>query len=355
MKENCLIFALTSLMFFSCKNDSNILVNVHEVDFLNKTGGVIEGKKVMSVLGAKGLVVYDTLIMVTTNNPEGQLQVYRCGDLKYLGSFCKQGRARNELLKASTVTEQAYYKDNHLIQIVYDVPTTMCEVDVTASIQSGHTVVISSRECLSTRGNEIMLLGDDYNNRLEFELNKYGVEEITGVPSRYTLYKNGKKKNLRFFKKIMKVEDEEQRELPYQGSLYKHPLKNLIVQSFANMDYLLYMNFEADSCFAVHQKGSLTFTDRYVDEMPMPLHFSDGATSNNYIMFLYRQGYYTQKTTAGEWFPEVLIFDWNGNYISGFKTDRFIHYIEYDEINHALYGINNDDEIYVYDLSTILS
>ena len=71
-------------------------------------------------------------------------------------------------------------------------------------------------------------------------------------------------------------------------------------------------------------------------------------------MFLYRQGEYTQKTTAGDWYPELLVFDWNGNYITGFKMDRKISSIEYDEIHKVLYGINGDEELYAYDMGNFL-
>ena len=51
---------------------------------------------------------------------------------------------------------------------------------------------------------------------------------------------------------------------------------------------------------------------------------------------------------------EVLIFDWDGNYISGFKLDRQLSRIEYDEINHTLFGLDSNETIYAYDLEGIL-
>ena len=71
-------------------------------------------------------------------------------------------------------------------------------------------------------------------------------------------------------------------------------------------------------------------------------------------MFLYRQGDYTQKTTTGDWYPELLVFDWDGNYITGFKMDMRLRMIEYDEIHSVLYGLNNDEELYAYDMGTLM-
>ena len=153
-------------MFVSCNIDTNILTEIRDVDYLNKTADVIEGKNVLDVMGAKGLVVYDTLIMVTTNNPNGQLQVYSVNSYNHLGSFCQKGRAGNEIIDISTVTEQAFNRDGHIIQIVFDRPNTMHEIDITASIDKQNTIVSDSRECLPIRGNEVVILGTDYSNRL---------------------------------------------------------------------------------------------------------------------------------------------------------------------------------------------
>lgn len=355
MKQNLILFILSLLLTISCKQDPNIQVNVHEVDFLNKTGDVMEGKLVKSeILGATSIILYDTLIMVVTDNPEGQLQVFSSNTLEHLGSFCKKGRARNEMLQAMCVTEQVYYRNGHLILAMLDAPSTFKEVDITASLQSGNTEIISSHECLSMGDGEFMLLGNDYNYRYEFERNTFGVEEITGIPTGYTVYKDGKKRKLKFFKALMDTESPN-KTFPYLGSLYKHPQRNLVVQSFQNMDYLLFMDFDADKYFAIHQQGSLTFNDTYVhSKSKMPPHFTDGASSSKYLMFLYRQGEYTQQTTFDDWYPELLVFDWDGNYITGFKMDRKINSIEYDKIHKVLYGMNGDEELYAYDMGKII-
>ena len=142
-----ILVVLISLFTMSCNRDPNIQVDVREVDFLNKTGNVIEGKLVKSeILGSTDIIVFDTLLMVTTSNPEGQLQVFSLNTLEHLGSFCKQGRARNEMFKVIAISEQVYYKNGHVILVLFDPPSTLKEVNVTASIQNGKTEIINSLE-----------------------------------------------------------------------------------------------------------------------------------------------------------------------------------------------------------------
>lgn len=357
MKKILYCLTVVSLFLISCKRDSDITAVVHEIDYKNKTQDVISGRFIDEIVGASNIVVFDTLIMVHTLNPDGQLLVYSSNTLELLGSFCKKGRAKNEFIRASVATEQAYYRNGHVILVVFDVPDTFKEVDITESIKKGVTVVVSTEQCSSMANSEMMVLGNNYASRYEFVRNIYDgdeySEDITKVPTRYSVYKNGKKKDLKFFRKIMNS-DVQNKTLPYIGSLYKHPERNLVVQSFQRMDYLLFMDFDRNDFFAIHQTGSLSFKDnfKYKEDSNTALFFTDGASSSDYLMILYRQGDYTLKETAGNWLPELLVFDWDGNYITGFKLDRKVRSIEYDEKHKVLYALGGPtwESLYAYDL-----
>ena len=119
------------------------------------------------------------------------------------------------------------------------------------------------------------------------------------------------------------------------GHLQKHPKHNLVIKKFTHLDYLLFMDLDKNHFYAIHQKGALTFSDTYMDEAPWALHFTDGAASEKYFMVVYRNGEYAHKTMDGDYHvPEVLIFDWSGKYINGFKLDRFVTNIEYGDYNY---------------------
>ena len=52
--------------------------------------------------------------------------------------------------------------------------------------------------------------------------------------------------------------------------------------------------------------------------------------------------------------PEVLIFFFFCKYINGFKLDRFVTNIEYDETKNVLYALDYKEQLYAYDLSGLL-
>ena len=71
----------------SCNNIPELLVDIHEVDFLNNTGDVIKGEFVGEIIGAKDFVLSDSLLIFSTGNPDGQIQVYSVNSLNNIGLF----------------------------------------------------------------------------------------------------------------------------------------------------------------------------------------------------------------------------------------------------------------------------
>ena len=356
MRRSLVLFAITLLWFASCKKSGVLCVPTHEVDYLNNTADIREGRLVMEIMGVQNIIVFDTLIMAETNNPDGQLEVYSSNTLKHLGTFCQRGRARNEFFNTWCSTEQCYYRNGHIIlamfdvnaEVISDIVYTLKEVDITESLLRGSTVVLNADECLSKGEN--LVLGNDFDSRFVFEMNTY--DDQTHLLPRYIVVSNGDSVDLKIFNNPMKTLAENKKSW-YSGNITKHPSRNLVVQSFDRMDYLLYMDLDAGRYFMVHQKGALTFDDTYVGnpDMYQIVRFTEAAASSEYLMYLYRHGDYTLSTSHDEFYPELLVFDWDGNYISGFKTNHSITAIEYDEIHKVLYALDRTNEtLYAYDM-----
>lgn len=355
--KKCFYLIVVTLLSVSCRNQgSKLLLDVIEVDYLNRSESVIHGSLVpQEFIGANTFTLFDTLLMVMSNNPAGLLSVYSTNTLSHLGTFCQKGRARNEFQSdVSFCCRQAYIKDGHVILPLAEYPNTLKLVDVTASIENGGTMVTDVMECLSMDDGIFVILDDDYANRYEFWEYVPMSEQDDKVPTKYYLYRDNNKKELIFFNELMKSESKNTI-LPYLGNLYKHPYKNKVVQSFERLDYLLYMDFDKENYFAVHQKGSLSFDDTFPrnNDPRTALYFSAGTTSDQFVMFLYRHGDYTQKETVANPMPELLVFDWDGNFICSYKLDQPVRTIVYDEIHKMLYGVDASEHIYAYDVGSI--
>ena len=104
-----LFVIIFGLLIISCNKKPNLMIEVREIDFLNKSESMIEGRLVHSgILGAERMIVFDTLIMITRNTPYCQLMVYSTNTLDSIGGFCTRGRARNEFMRVYAPTVQVY-------------------------------------------------------------------------------------------------------------------------------------------------------------------------------------------------------------------------------------------------------
>lgn len=346
-----LLLLVVSITSCGIRN-SDICTEVKEIDFLDKTETTIKGDKIKQLIGAYNIDINDTILLVTTSLSEGQLEAYNTNTLELLGSFCRKGRGRNEIVRMMGIT-QTFISNGHLIAMVFDDACRLYEVDITESIEKGNTIIRNIYESSRIMG-RTFLLGDDFNYRIEYIVN----DELQGnknPPYLFKVYNGKKEEDLIFFKSRMRVDDELLEGIQYQSAVVKHPYKNILVQKFMNMDYLLFLDFENNRNYAVHQTGSLSFNDIYSDEEPWALHFTGCAPSSKYLMIMYRNGAYTRDTMDGDYhIQELLIFDWEGNYITGAKMDRFINRICYDEIHNCLYALNFEEELYRYDLAEII-
>ena len=340
----------------SCnKLQSKFNVNTHEQSFRNKTKGVIHGESILDVPGVRDIILIDSLFLFSTNDPAGQLKVYSTNTRRLLGSFCMEGRARNEFLRGRMLTKQVYHnEEGHVILPFSDAPYIVKEVDVTESLSQGHTVVLS---VTANEGNTIFL-DNDINKKFVFISNKFEYdEEKNDIPSIYALKDTlGNARTFKIFNSMVDNISEENSVAPYRGSLHKHPDRNLVLQTFSYMEYLMFFDFDKDTIFAIHEKSALSF-DEVLDKSVHRdnyLAFTDGASTENYFLVLYWRGDYYLEVPNREGPNELLVFDWAGNYITGFKMDKQILRIEYDEKRHILYAIDEGETLYKYDMTSLI-
>lgn len=356
---NLFVFTMFSLLMVCCNNDPIMQVDeIKEIDFINKTGDVLEGQLVGEIMGARSSMVYDTLLFVVTSDPNGMLQIFSTNDFhQKLGSFCKQGRAQNEMSRLLLC--QAYKNNNHIYLFVIDGGMRICELDITASLAKGATVVTRTRMRPFVELGLDIFIDNDIDYFLDF-IDAYEIVELDGqqkkAPCKYTLIKGEKQKDLAFFKSAMEVENNGFINFPYRGGMKKHPSKNIVVNQFIHMDYLLFMDFDNNYFYSVHQKGSMTHNDVFHNKKPGLYNFTAGTATENYFFVFYRNGDYSRIEGAeGDYLSELLLFDWDGNYIKGFKMDRNSDSMGFDENKKVLYTLNSKTEqLYSYDLSPYL-
>ena len=350
----CTSLAFIGLLFiWSCSKKPNLIVNAIEVDYSNKSVEAIRGKLLKTeLLGATDLFYMDSLLIFTTSDGNAQLVVLN-NNLDTIGKFCQRGRANNEFIDITTISNQIYKRNGHIILPLANNYVQIKEVDITESLLKGKTVIGELADCEPTYEVMTTILDENPKNRFEMLLNKYGTDDINRMPSLYSLkYPDRRTKDFKVLRRLVKVEDEFLILVPYGSQLLKHPSKNIVVNMFINMDYILFFNFDEDNIFAIHNSGTPTFDDPFIYDSEYT--FQGGCSSNKYVMLLYYHGKESMKESDKmSRKAELVVFDWEGNFIKNIKLDRRLCSIGYDEKNNKLFALSFDEELYEYDLSKV--
>lgn len=383
MKKHLFLLA-TILLVVSCSK-SRVLVDVREIDFINKSHVTVKGTPVIAQwpIGIRDIAVCDSFLVVLSQERDAQLCVYS-NDFELLGRFCYMGRADNEFLMQPRwfATQVLKGSNGNTLIPLLDGHWGVKVMDIQKSLESQGTVIVKQNDYSGTReftiedenamtrmraGIQYVFLDNDINH--VFESYNYTMMDIVVnvEPSCAVMHDTAQIKN---FKYLSYFDDNDFNYL--LGSLDKHPDRNLVIKPLMYMDYILFFDLDNDRTFAIHQSGSLSFDDELpvvneemiigsdgdvnIEEQPV-CHFAESACSDSFFMIEYYAGDYSASASdSSNPAPELLFFDWEGNFLKSVKLDTPVGCITYDERKQVLYGIGGEnDRIISFDLSSVVS
>lgn len=374
MKKYFILF-VTVLLALSCNNNnkSRLLVDVREVDFVNKSDVTIKGVPVDAELpmGVVEMAACDSFMLVLSRERTNALFVYN-DDFKLIGRFCSIGRGRNEFLttpgwSAAQILRNA--EGDVLMPFVDSMNGGLKLVNLQKSLKTQSTVI---DERSDYRGvNVLEYEKDGHKHRLSSALSyvfldnnknhifeKYSpIVEDGQVYSELSYTVTYDSTQIKQFKLLADFEANDEN---YTGGrVYKHPDRNLIVNPFLYLDYILFFDLDNDRTFAIHQPGSLSFEEK----LPViPIEYDE----NGFELYVERTNHFFRSACADSFFmvtyyannalPELLFFDWDGNFLKSIKLDTHVSNITYDERKQILYGLDGpNDRIISFDLSQIVA
>lgn len=365
------LFFMILCSLISCKK--HFAYEVKEIDFVNKSDTLIDGTLVDISLpvGLANFTMCDSIFLFLTDDMSAQLLAYSANDGRLLGRFCGKGRAKYEIIGPSMISHLVFKDSNESILLpLVEQRSAIKMINITESLKKNRTIVQDVRECSSIY---YILLDNDINNTLEyFPAERDMVYRDIIEPPYFEVKRNGEEegKRIKMYPKMMNLENFSDALLFYHGVMHKHPSRNLVVQPFIFMDYVLFMDIDNNKYFAVHQAGSLSFDDYisasstvgedYVlmhEGRKLPDYFGDTFCTESFIMSLYTAGdYSTNVEEGGKACPELIIFDWEGNLKRSIKLAKPVHCISFDSNNNTLYGVDMAEDImYRFDLSDIIT
>ena len=381
MIKNLLLLVIVILVA-SC-NKSRILVDVHEVDFINKSEITLKGTPVNAELpiGMRDLAMFDSYLIVLSGGTDAQMSVYS-DDWNLLGRFCYIGRAKNEFVSSPyMISKQSLRGDNgHTLIPLIQGRSGIKVLDLEQSIESQRTVINTETDYKAYKETELkeengtvkfsigfsfVFLDDRLDRTFESYRPIFMNDRLFFEPGYAVMHDTVQIKYQKFLSDFY-ANDVDQ----IHGVLYKHPKRNLVIDVFPYIDYIMFNDLDKDRTFAIHQQGSLSFDDQLerakyevvsndgenvrVVNTTIP-HFAAAVCLDSYFMVLYYAGEYsTNVSDINKAAPELLFFDWDGNFQKSVKLDTRIGSMAYDEKNKVLYGLDIDnDRIISFDLSEL--
>ena len=372
--------AVALSLIVSCKPKPEM--EVHETDYLNKSEITIEGVPVgiEMPLSVRGMVHCDSLNIVLTEDPRGYVFVYS-DSWQLLDMFVHKGRARNEFLGSPAMNSNQIFKgaDGHILLPLSDQNANMIKLlDITESLASHRTVITDVREFEFEEGIRkydegmgayvrymsiftYLYLDDNIYHTLETTQGDF--YEKFKIPIQYRI-----RHDTTFVEKPSILTDMEElvgptRQSKFYRFHFRHPKRNLIIELFMYSDYIAFLDLDNNRRFFIHQEGSRTFDqeletmiyheDGVSFDVPAYLKFTNAVLTDSFFMAIY----YGIPMDQSEVKPELLFFDWDGNFIKSVRLSTVAGGLLYDPKTKTLYGIDRDSEdesLISFDLSQVI-
>lgn len=351
-----------ALLFASCQNSgSKLLMDVTEVDYLDKSEFEMEGREIaVEAIGIDDIMFCDSFLVAFTEDPQGLFKVYDPETGKETASFGYLGRAKNEFTYPQFLNYVQYRREGKTIIPIVDSRHLFVELDLTNSISSGSAVVEKTELYLHDGLDEgsFSILDNDLSKLFLASVATHDYEtDEWNVPT-FSIINNGETREIPVFSEMTEATDEGYYIATYSGLLYKHPARNLYAYTLESRDYILYFDLDNDRRFAIHQKGASTFDDKYpkYDYEYGRMTFTNSTPTNDFIITNYCGGSFLQEGKEdGNYYTEFVLFDWEGRYLCGIKVKLNICRGAYDEENHILYGLDRvTEKLYEFDFNPIV-
>lgn len=365
-------------LLFSCKPKPEI--EVLETDYRNKSEITVEGVPVdiEMPLSVHGMFHIDSLNIVLTEDPRGYVFVYS-DSWELLDIFAQKGRARNEFLDYPSWNSGQIFKgaDGHVLLPLSDRRARSIKLmDITESLASHRAVITDSRyfefDDLTTieEDNRYVRLASSFTF-LYLDDNIHHTVETTEADF-YDILHNPIEYRIRydtaFIEKPGILTDMERlvgpnRQSNFMRSHYRHPKRNLIIELFMYNDYIAFLDLDNNKSFFVHQKDAITFDQEIETKVieqdgdsftvPAFLKFNGAVLTDSFFM----ASYYDVTLDQTDVKPQLLFFDWDGNFIKSVRLSKATNYNVYDPKTKTLYGIDrrsDDEPLISFDLSSII-
>ena len=312
--------------------------NIRTVEFPNKVS--LKGEFIdVDSIGIGCVEIFTPYLFLTTYRLPYFTKVYKLNNYEFLSDYFYQGQGPEEFLSFGIIKKQYPYLwvndyKNKRISLINAEKTFNTELVCIEKVLNYKKVVDPFNVFYL---NDTCLLIKDYNSvdRELYYLKYNPKNDSIEADWKFVIYNNPITYEL--MNKILTLADQ------------IHPDGSKIVsitEKFNQID-IIDLNNPVESFSITTEKNiknNYFHVNKTLDEELNRYYFSGPICTNDKIYVLYN----TEKNDQ----VEVHIIDWKGNPLGILSLDKYLRYINVDEDNKILYGIDDDSEkLYKYDIS----
>lgn len=355
------VVLLAAIILFNCsrapKSSSNYMI-LDEVEYVNNFPQTFFlGNEIMpniDIIGIKSFVIYDSIMIVSTNDKDGLWSVISLPNYKHLGSFLTKGNGPFEFVQLPDVSigTKLLRENGQLLAYIYD-------------FQKGRIFSLNVEKSIQTKELNMSILIDSIPpflfNLVIIDSTNFFCKEVNydqTLQLRF-IVENKKRTTPNVLHKLNQASIRIGEDINLLSTSTKMNSENsLIVEMPIGLNYMNLYSLDGsfgkticigkklDNIDKIQYKkmGDRIYT--YADLRVFPKFW--GVVHINEDEKTYQ--------TGRKKLPSILLFDWQGTPLAELKLKHFITSFDIDLNNRDIYTFDaHSDELYKYDISDILA
>jgi|GEM_PF-6117864 hypothetical protein len=345
---NLLIISVSLIVFLGCKNQGGMFIGKSkyglkfEQEYVMPSG---ENPVLELLPGGQAIYIIDTLLLAQHRyeNPSYHWDIYNLNNLTHLKSILRNGRGPDEVL-FSDYAGQYEKINNEIWMYFFDLNSArFLKINLNQSIQSGGDI-IELISPINPQNSPYFVIDNDSFIYSNYSRNEGSISLIKSDNSW---------RNSAIYKNIYReMATNDYYKLRYSLLFNKKNRKMCLTPSYIDQIQIIDLENNNDMVLSTAKSNNWE-TIRQEDVLSATVFYTTTRITDDLIFTLRRN----QKVMELENTPkdtEVHIFNWAGDAIAKIRLADFIVSFDVDMKNKILYGLDNIERLYAYDISSCL-
>jgi hypothetical protein len=358
------IFTLIIFLSFiySCKETSSDKPNYmafDHVEYVNDFPAtfIIKDRNIpdIKVIGIRNFVIYDSLMVLSTSNPEGIWSFISLPDLQILGSFLKRGEGPLEFMQGPSAADKTKIvrEKDRLVAYIYDFQKgKLKKLDIGQTIATGEMHLNLMEAALPPFLSNFIMV-----DSITFFIKE--IENRDRQQNRYLIL-SGKKTELPILGKLNQATLNEGGDFNILATNTRYSdVNKRFVEAPTGLNYINLYSLDSSIAKTICFGDKLTDIVEVENERPQwnrKIVFLNIKAFDSFFAVIHVNESFKDYEVKRKRLPSIFLFDWEGKPLAELKMHNHFTHFDIDFINQELYTFDShSDEFFKFDVRNMLA